>query len=82
MSIFEASSDFKVYAKPYTRKEPVRIETSIVDFNQRFYIYVINNLIFQSPHVNICVTNNYGNISLETFKSRASEQDAKLVMIL
>ena len=69
---FEASSDFKVNAKPYTRKELFMMETSIVDFNQRFYIHVINNLIFQLPHVNILVTNNYGNTSLETFKSRAA----------
>ena len=56
MSVFEASSDFKVNAKLYARKELVMMDTSIMDFNQHLYINEIQNLTFKLPRVNILVT--------------------------
>ena len=57
----EASTDIIVTAKLYPRKQLVIMESSIVDFNQDFYIPVIKELEFHIPHVRILGMNHCGN---------------------
>ena len=51
------------------------METSIVDFNQKFYIPSIQKLTFQLLHVHILVTHYYGNTFREAFTRCSAYQD-------
>ena len=69
----ESSSDN--YAKIYTRKELVMMETTISEFNTSFYIPSIQNTAFHLPHVRILGTNHCGAMQRTSFKRRELFQD-------
>ena len=50
-------------------------ETTIYDFNTRYYIPAIQKLAFHLPHVRILGTNHCGEIRLTAFKRRELFQD-------
>ena len=62
----ESSSD--EFRKLYTRKELVRMETTIYDFNTSFYIPATQKTAFHLPHVLILGTNNCGEMRHKAFK--------------
>ena len=61
--------------KIYTRKELVRMETTISNFHTSFYIPAIQKLEFHIPHVHILGTNHCGEFCQTTFKRRKWFQD-------
>ena len=63
------------YAKIYTRKELVMMETTISYFHTSFYIPAIQKLAFHLPHVRILGTNHCGEIRRTAFKRRELFQD-------
>ena len=69
----ESSSDKST--KIYTRKELVRMETTISDFHTRLYIPSIQKLAFHLPHVIILGTNHCGEMQHTAFKQRELFQD-------
>ena len=69
----ESSSD--KFSKIYTRKEPLRMETTISDFHTSLYIPAIQKLAFHLPHVRILGTNHCGEMKCTAFKQHELFQD-------
>ena len=63
------------YAKIYTRKEVVIMETTISNFHTSFYIPAIQKLAFRLPHLCILGTNHCGELRRTAFKRRELFQD-------
>ena len=68
-------TDSIIGEKIYTRKELIVMESSVVEFNQDFYIPAIQNLAFHLPHVFILGAHHFGNMHQEAFNSRSNLQD-------
>ena len=69
----ESSSDNST--KIYTRKELVKIETTISYFHTSSYIPAIQKFAFHLPHVRILGTNHYGTMQHTAFKHSEIFQD-------
>ena len=59
-----------VTEKVYTRKELVFLDTSIIEFHEKFYIPEIQKLKFHFTHVRILGTHHYGKELREEFNRR------------
>ena len=59
----------------YTRKELVRMESSIVDFHWDLYIPAIQKLALNLPHIHIIGTHHCGNTRWEELKCHSAFQN-------
>ena len=73
--MYASSTDTIVAEKLYTRKELVIMESSIVEFNQDFYIPEIQKLAFHLPYVRILGMHHCGNKRQEKFMRCFDFQD-------